>query len=144
MSFINQARLFRQVFNHPLPENFSGSADEYEKKIKFQFNLIAEECEEMQAAAWEYMTMLHWYQENRVSEYELKGSRCNLLKEMADSVFVIYQLAAFLGLNLDEAMNRISQSNMTKLDGSGNPIYDEAGKVMKGPNYIPPNLFDLA
>ena len=44
---------------------------------------------------------------------------------------------------LDEAIDRVHKSNMSKLDEDGNPIYREDGKVLKGPNYKPPNLSDL-
>ena len=65
------------------------------------------------------------------------------LKELADLVYVCYQYAANMGWDLDEAMFRVHQSNMSKLDEEGNPIYREDGKVLKGPNYKPPNLEDL-
>jgi len=65
------------------------------------------------------------------------------LKELADLVYVCYQYAANLGWDLDEALDRVHKSNLSKLDDSGNPIYREDGKVLKGPNYQPPNLTDL-
>ena len=65
------------------------------------------------------------------------------LKELADLVYVCYQYAANMGWDLDEAMYRVHESNMSKLDEDGNPIYREDGKVLKGPNYKPPNLEDL-
>ena len=67
----------------------------------------------------------------------------NCLKELADLVYVCYQYAANMGWDLDEAMFRVHQSNMSKLDDEGKPIYREDGKVLKGPNYQPPNLADL-
>ena len=65
------------------------------------------------------------------------------LKELADLVYVCYQYAANEGWDLDEAMKRVHDSNMSKLDEHGKPIYREDGKVMKGPNYAPPHLEDL-
>ena len=65
------------------------------------------------------------------------------LKELADLVYVCYQYAANEEWDLDEAMRRVHRSNMSKLDEYGKPIYREDGKVMKGPNYAPPNLEDL-
>ena len=65
------------------------------------------------------------------------------LKELADLVYVCYQYAANMGWDLDEAMYRVHESNMSKLDEDGKPIYREYGKVLKGPNYKPPNLEDL-
>ena len=67
----------------------------------------------------------------------------NCLKELSDLVYVCYQYAANMGWDLDEAMFRVHQSNMSKLDEEGKPIYREDGKVLKGPNYKPPNLEDL-
>ena len=65
------------------------------------------------------------------------------LKELADLVYVCYQYAENLGWDLDEALQRVHNSNMSKLDSDGNPIYREDGKVLKVPNYQPPNLTDL-
>ena len=65
------------------------------------------------------------------------------LKELADLVYVCYQYAENMGWLLDEAMNRVHESNMSKLGEDGKPIYREGGKVLKGPNYKPPDLSDL-
>ena len=65
------------------------------------------------------------------------------LKELADLVYVCYQYAANLNWDLDEALNRVHQSNMSKLGEDGNPILREDGKILKGPNYKEPNLSDL-
>ena len=69
--------------------------------------------------------------------------KAGALKELADLVYVCYQYAANMGWDLDEAMHRVHESNMSKLDEYGRPIYREDGKVLKGPNYKPPNLEDL-
>jgi predicted HAD superfamily Cof-like phosphohydrolase len=65
------------------------------------------------------------------------------LKELADLVYVCYQYAENLGWDLDEALNRVHQSNLSKLDDNGEPIFREDGKVLKSSNYQPPNLSDL-
>ena len=65
------------------------------------------------------------------------------LKELADLVYVCYQYAENMRWDLDEALYRVHVSNMSKLDEEGKPIYREDGKVLKGPNYKPPNLEDL-
>ena len=65
------------------------------------------------------------------------------LKELADLVYVCYQYAENMGWFLDEALHRVHQSNLSKLGEDGEPIYREDGKVLKGPNYAPPNLEDL-
>lgn len=65
------------------------------------------------------------------------------LKELADLVYVCYQYAANMGWDLDEAMDRVHKSNMSKLDDNGQPIFREDGKVLKSDNYQPPTLTDL-
>ena len=65
------------------------------------------------------------------------------LKELADLVYVCYQYAENMGWFLDEALDRVHQSNMSKLGEDGRPVYREDGKVLKGPNYEPPTLTDL-
>ena len=65
------------------------------------------------------------------------------LKELADLVYVCYQYAENLGWDIDEALDRVHRSNMSKLDENGQPLYRADGKVLKGPNYQPPYLNDL-
>lgn len=65
------------------------------------------------------------------------------LKELADLVYVCYQYAAAKEWDLDVALKRIHQSNLSKLDEYGKPILREDGKILKGPCYQPPNLKDL-
>ena len=65
------------------------------------------------------------------------------LKELADLVYVCYQYAENMGWFLDEALDRVHQSNMSKLGRDGKPIYRDDGKVLKGPDYEPPTLMDL-
>ena len=67
----------------------------------------------------------------------------NCLKELADLVYVCYQYAENQGWFLDEALNRVHLSNMSKLGEDGKPITRDDGKVLKGPNYQPPDLSDL-
>jgi predicted HAD superfamily Cof-like phosphohydrolase len=74
--------------------------------------------------------------------YHMKDD-CEQLKELADLVYVCYQFAASQEWDLDEAMRRIHDSNMSKLDEHGKPIYRPDGKVLKGPNYKEPYLQDL-
>ena len=69
--------------------------------------------------------------------------QADCLKEIADLVYVCYQYDVNMGWDLDEALHRVHESNMSKLDEDGKPIYREDGKVLKGPNYAPPNLEDL-
>ncbi len=69
--------------------------------------------------------------------------KADCLKELADLVYVCYQYASNMGWDLDEALHRVHVSNMSKLDEDGNVIRRDDGKVLKGPNYKPPNLTDL-
>lgn len=66
----------------------------------------------------------------------------NDLKELADLVYVCYQYAAAHGWDLDEALDRVHASNMSKLV-DGVPLRRDDGKILKGPNYQPPTLTDL-
>jgi len=117
-----QAKEFRTQYN------LKSSATK--GKRSYQKNLIVEEFKEFLEAEG----ML--FRENIVLEAEA-------LKELADLVYVCYQYAENMGWLLDEALDRVHKSNMSKLDTEGNPIYREDGKVLKGPNYKPPTLTDL-
>ena len=89
-----------------------------------QMNLIAEEFSE--------------FKEAFINEtYE------NELKELADLVYVCFQFAENMEWDLEEALDRVHKSNMSKLGLDGKPIRRVDGKVLKGPNYEPPNLSDL-
>lgn len=63
-----------------------------------------------------------------------------LAKELADLLYVVYDAAAAFGLDIDKVFAEVHSSNMSKLGSDGKPIYREDGKVLKGPNYTPPNL----
>lgn len=99
--------------------------------LALQTRLIAEETEELCEAT-------------RILAFELtnKRAREEALKELADVAYVAYQLAAACGWDLDEALNRVHESNMSKLE-NGAPVKNAEGKVMKGKNYKPPSLIDL-
>ena len=68
----------------------------------------------------------------------------NDLKEAADALtdilYVTYGAGHAFGINLDKCFEEVQQSNMSKLSEDGKPIYNEAGKVMKGPKYFKPDL----
>jgi len=68
----------------------------------------------------------------------------NDLLEVADALtdilYVTYGAGHAFGINLDKCFEEVQNSNMSKLDENGKPIYNEHGKVMKGPNYFKPNL----
>ena len=104
------------------------SADRATRAV--QHKLIVEEFKEFLEA--EGMLFMHG-----------RNHQADCLKELADLVYVCYQYAENMGWFLDEAMNRVHVSNMSKLDEDGKPIYRDDGKVLKGPHYAPPNLEDL-
>tara|TARA_X000001036_G_scaffold384903_1_gene379152 strand:+ start:1058 stop:1399 length:342 start_codon:yes stop_codon:yes gene_type:complete len=93
-----------------------------EKKIvKLRLDLIEEELTELKEAI-----------------------KNNDIKEVADALtdilYVTYGAGHAFGLNLDKCFEEVQNSNMSKLGPEGKPIYNNAGKVMKGPNYFKPNL----
>tara|TARA_B100000575_G_scaffold223194_1_gene183628 strand:+ start:1192 stop:1563 length:372 start_codon:yes stop_codon:yes gene_type:complete len=76
---------------------------------------------------------------------ELKDAiKNNDLVEVADALtdllYVTYGAGHAFGIDLDKCFNEVQSSNMSKLDQSGKPIFNENGKVLKGPNYFKPNL----
>lgn len=132
MTRLQEALGFRETFNQPIVGKLDSSTPELEKLWEMQLDLIEEECGEFFDAA-----------DVCITETENERKRENVLKELSDLVFVCYQFAACFGLDLDEALARVYESNLSKLDEQGKPIYREDGKVLKGPNYQPPNLLSL-
>ena len=59
---------------------------------------------------------------------------------LTDILYVTYGAGHAFGINLDKCFEEVQKSNMSKLDKNGKPIYNEYGKVMKGPNYFKPDL----
>ena len=59
---------------------------------------------------------------------------------LTDILYVTYGAGHAFGINLDKCFDEVQNSNMSKLDENGKPIYNEFGKVMKGPNYFKPDL----
>ena len=92
-----------------------------EKINKLRVSLISEELEEFKEAI-----------------------KNNDLKEVADALtdilYVTYGAGHAFGINLDKCFDEVQQSNMSKLGDDGKPIYNDKGKVMKGPNYFKPDL----
>jgi len=117
---MQQAVMFRLAMEQPI-----NTKDETIHEL--QHKLIKEEYEEF----------------NQAYEGELDGiSTVDQLKELSDLVFVAYQYAAARGWDLDTAMTRVFDSNMSKFV-DGKPLRRDDGKVLKGPNYQPPVLDDL-
>ena len=117
-----QAKEFRSKYN------LKNSTDRQTRGV--QHKIIVEEFKEFLEA--EGMLFMHG-----------RNHQEEALKELADLIYVCYQYAENMGWLLDEALNRVHESNMSKLGADGKPIYRDDGKVLKGPNYKPPNLSDL-
>ena len=122
-SFLSdQAKEFRKKYQ------LKNSADRMTRGV--QQKIIIEEFKEFLEA--EGMLFMHG-----------RNHQEEALKELAGLVYVCYQYAENMGWFLDEALNRVHISNMSKLGEDGKPIYREDGKVLKGPGYKPPDLSDL-
>ena len=121
MNHLEQAIQFRKAMDQPV-----NTTNELAHEL--QWGLIREEYNELDTAF--------------EGELELTHSLSDQLKELADLVYVCYQFAACRGWDLDTSLNRVHESNMSKLV-DGKPIKDDKGKVLKGPNYEPPILDDL-
>lgn len=114
---LDMVRQFHRIMGQDLDATYAQNGDLDRLRIK----LVSEEFDEVCASE----------------------SDDNLLKELADLVYVTYGYAAAFGWDLDEAVRRVHASNMSKLDENGDPLYRNDGKVMKGPNYEAPDLSDL-
>ena len=91
------------------------------KIIKLRVDLIKEELQELEEAI----------KNNDIVE---------VADALTDILYVTYGAGHSFGINLDKCFDEVQDSNMSKLDENKQPIYSENGKVMKGPNYYPPNL----
>ena len=118
MSNFNKVGTFMKTFGQEVKTKPSFSSD---KINKLRIDLIKEELEELQEAI-----------------------KNNDLLEVADALtdilYVTYGAGHAFGINLDKCFDEVQNSNMSKLGVDGKPIYNEAGKVMKGPNYFKPDL----
>jgi len=132
MTLLEQAVAFRTAFNQEMLEGMVRYGFIKEKLFDMQVRLVAEEANEFLEACANLKKV------PRDSETHIE-----VLKEASDIVFVVYQFCAAYGLDLDTAMQRVFESNMSKLDDNGNPQYRSDGKVLKGPNYTKPDLHDL-
>ena len=129
MSLGEQASVFRKTFRQEVLPNISRYGFIKKQLWDLQLTLIKEESAEFLEAADELY-----------ADPENANRRTDLVKELADLVFVCYQFAAAFNIDLDDAMNRVFDSNMSKLDENGCPIFRADGKVLKGPNYKEPDL----
>ena len=118
MSNFDDVKNFMKTFGQEVKEKSSFSTD---KINKLRFNLIKEELEELRIAI------------------DTKNL-VEVADALTDILYVTYGAGHAFGINLDKCFNEVQQSNMSKLDDHGKPIYNDSGKVMKGPKYFKPDL----
>ena len=118
MTNFEKVGIFMKTFGQEVKEKSSLSSD---KINKLRLDLIEEELGELKDAM-----------------------KNNDLLEVADALtdilYVTYGAGHAFGINLDKCFEEVQNSNMSKLDAAGEPIYNDVGKVMKGPNYFKPDL----
>ena len=118
MTNFEKVGLFMTTFGQEVKKKSELSSD---KINLLRLSLIQEELDELTKAI----------NENDILE---------VADALTDILYVTYGAGHAFGINLDNCFSEVQNSNMSKLDSNGKPIYNENGKVMKGPNYFKPNL----
>jgi len=118
MTNFEKVGLFMKTFGQEVKEKPGLST---EKINKLRVSLINEELEEFKEA---------------IKNNDLKEAT----DALTDILYVTYGAGHAFGVNLDKCFDEVQQSNMSKLGDDGKPIYNDAGKVMKGPKYFKPDL----
>ena len=118
MSNFNKVKNFMQTFGQEVKAKPSLST---EKINSLRYELIKEELEELKVAM----------ENNDILE---------VADALTDILYVTYGAGHEFGIDLDKCFEEVQNSNMSKLDRDGKPIYSESGKVMKGPRYFKPDL----
>jgi predicted HAD superfamily Cof-like phosphohydrolase len=118
MSNFDKVGTFMKTFGQEVKTKPSLSSD---KINKLRIDLIKEELEEL-------------------TEAMQKKDLLEVADALTDILYVTYGAGHAFGINLDACFNEVQNSNMSKLGEDGKPIYNESGKVMKGPNYFKPDF----
>ena len=118
MSNFESVRIFMQTFGQEVKEKAAFPND---KTTSLRYELIKEELSELQEA---------------IDNRDIK----EVADALTDILYVTYGAGHAFGIDLDKCFREVQNSNMSKLDSDGKPIYNDKGKVMKGPNYFKPNL----
>ena len=118
MSNFSKVGIFMKTFGQEVKNKPSFSTD---KINKLRIDLIKEEIDELTDA---------------IKNKDL----LEVADALTDILYVTYGAGHAFGIDLDKCFDEVQNSNMSKLDENGNPIYNDSGKVMKGPNYFKPNL----
>ena len=118
MSNFESVKTFMKTFGQEVKENAEFPNDEI---TSLRYDLISEELTELKEA---------------IDKKDIK----EVADALTDILYVTYGAGHAFGINLDKCFNEVQRSNMSKLGSDGKPIYNDKGKVMKGPNYFKPNL----
>ena len=118
MTNFEKVKQFMQTFGQEVKTKASFSD---EKTNQLRLDLISEELEELK---------------NAMSSKDL----LEVADALTDILYVTYGAGHAFGINLDKCFDEVQNSNMSKLGSDGKPIYNESGKVMKGPDYFKPDL----
>ena len=118
MTNFKKVGVFMKTFGQEVKNNPSFST---EKINQLRISLIQEELDELKEA----MT---------------NNDLLEVADALTDLLYVTYGAGHAFGIDLDKCFNEVQNSNMSKLGEDGKPIYNELGKVMKGPNYFKPDL----
>ena len=118
MSNFNKVKIFMETFGQEVKIKSSFNTD---KVNKLRYDLIKEELDELKEAM-----------ENK--------DLLEVADALTDILYVTYGAGHAFGIDLDKCFEEVQNSNMSKLDEKEKPIYNEAGKVMKGPKYFKPDL----
>ena len=121
MSNFDDVKTFMQTFGQEV--KIKAEFPE-EKIVKLRYHLIEEELSELQ---------------NAIKTKDLK----EIADALTDILYVTYGAGHAYGIDLDKCFSEVQRSNMSKLGEDGKPIYNENGKVMKGPKYFEPNFKKL-
>ena len=118
MTNFEKVKIFMQTFGQEVKNKPSFSS---EKINNLRYDLIKEELEELKEALD-------------------KKDLIEVADALTDILYVTYGAGHAFGINLNNCFEEVQQSNMSKLDNEGKPIYNDVGKVMKGPKYFKPDL----
>ncbi|MBR5950522.1 MAG: nucleoside triphosphate pyrophosphohydrolase family protein [Actinomycetaceae bacterium] len=132
-------RQFHETYAMPIAADTPNVDTE---RIHLRLNLIAEEFTELIGAAYgtKARTTLEEAWAQACEQDENARDTVEVADALGDLIYVIYGAALEFGLPMDKVLAEIQASNLSKLGADGKPIYREDGKVMKGPNYFPPNI----
>ncbi len=118
MSNFEDVKKFMQIFGQETKDK----AEFPNKKIvQLRYELIKEELDELNQA---------------IKDRDIK----EVADALTDILYVTYGAGHAFGVNLDKCFEEVQRSNLSKLGENGKPIYNNSGKVMKGPNYFKPNI----